>query len=232
LTPAVSSSSVKTVSGFNLESALLIRPGLPKAGSRRKPGKGEKNITLGNDQTVPWRKMKDYTSIKVIQTLAPQAMFTTSTTLPTFYGLSFNISSLDNFASLATVFDQYRIDEIEVQIISGVSETTISSSGIGQLYSCVDVDDATVPTSLAQVGGYSSCVKSDGTVSHYHRWQPQFAVATYSGAFTSYGASKGFIDCSSPSVQHYGLKAASTTGSATLTYTALIQYTVTFQSLH
>jgi len=216
----------------SLATALVLSPGLPKTGKRRKLGKGEKNITVGNDMTVPWRKIKDYTSIKIIQSLQPQSMLTTSTTLPTFAGLSFNINSLDNFSSLANVFDQYRIDEIEVQLVSGVTEETISSSSVGTLYSAVDVDDATVPTTIAQLGGYSSCVMSDATVSHFHRWVPQFAVATYSGAFTSYGASKGFIDCSSPNVQHYGLKVGNTSGSATYTLQALIQYTVTFQSLH
>jgi hypothetical protein len=157
---------------------------------------------------------------------------TTSAVAPTFAGLSFNINSLDNFSSLANVFDQYRIDEIEVQLVSGVTEETISTQSTGTLYSAVDVDDAAVPTTLAQLGVYSSCVMSDSTVSHYHRWVPQFAVAAYSGAFTSYGAMKGFIDCSSPNVQHYGLKVGNSVSSATFSLQALIQYTVTFQSLH
>ena len=232
--PSSSSSSTQRLVGApkTLQTALILRPGLAKTGPRRKTSKEERNITIGNDQTVPWRKMKDYTSIKIVQSLQPQSLFTTSAVAATFGALSFNIASLDNFSSLAAVFDQYRIDEIEVQIVSGVTEETISTQSVGMLYSAVDVDDAAVPTTIAQLGGYSSCVKSDGTVSHYHRWQPQYAVAAYSGAFTSYGAMKGFIDCSSSTVQHYGLKYGSTTASATLTYQALIAYTVTFQSLH
>ncbi len=216
----------------SLQGAVVARPGLPRTGHRRRLPKDEINRVYGNDQSPPWMTMKDYTSIQLVQKLAPQTAFSSSTTLPTYYGLSFLASSLDNFASLANVFDQYRIDEIEVQIVPSVTEVTISTSDVGQYYSAVDVDDATAPTSLAQVGGYTSCVVSGGNTTHFHRWRPQYAVAAYSGVFTSFGAMKGWIDCSSPNVQHYGLKIACTPTSATQTYTLLISYKISFQSLH
>jgi len=200
---------------------------------RRKKMKGEFNLTLGNDAKVPWLKpMGSLRTYSVRQMLAPQAGPFSSTTLPTFYGLSFNVNSLDNFASYAAVFDQYKIDMIEVLINPDVTEVTTGSQAVGSYLSAVDYDDATVPTTLAQLGGYASCQTSSGTVSHFHRWRPQFAVAAYSGTFTSYSASTGWIDCAYPNVQYYGLKIALTPATTVQNYSIDVTYHVSFRATH
>ena len=191
------------------------------------------NLSLGNDSKSPWyRPIGSLQTFKVRQTLAPQFLYNTSTTLPTFFGLSFLASSLDNFASLANVFDQYRIDMIEVLIIPDVTEVTPGSAGTSLYLSAVDYENSTAPSSLAELGGYASCIESSGNSQHYHRWEPQFAVAAYSGTFTSYAAQSGWVDCSSPNVQHYGLKIAHGATGAAFGVNAAITYHVSFRATH
>jgi len=218
--------------------AALVRGGAESHSYRGKKGKKHKrdrelNVVCGNDGRVPWLKtLKDKSVISVVGTLAPQSLLTTSTTVPTYFGLSFLVNSLDNFTSLAAVYDQYYITLIECQVVPDVSEVTISTSAVGSYVTAVDLDDAAVPTSYSNAASYASSISSNQTVGHYHRWAPQFAVATYSGAFTSYGVSKGWIDCASPSVQHYGLKGCATLGNATQNLVGEIRYHVLFASLH
>jgi len=174
----------------------------------------------------------DASQITIVNDIQPQNLLTTSVTIPTFGALTFLANSLDNFASLAAVFDQYRIDELQVLLYSDDMASATPGTAAGTWMSVVDLDDATVPTTMSQLGGYSSVVSTSGYQQHFHSWKPQFAVAAYSGAFTSYSTSTGWLDCSSPTVQYYGLKYGSTATAVVVTYTASIRYKVSFRSLH
>jgi len=204
--------------------------------SKRKSQKGEVNKTLGNDSVPPWLKPNGSLKVyRVRQMLAPQFAMTTSATVPTFYGLSFNIASLDNFSSYALVFDQYRIDLIEVLVVPDVTENSVSSgvaSSTGLYSTVIDYDDATVPTTMTQLGGYASCQESTTTAQHYHRFKPMFATAVYSGTFTSFAASRGWIDCASPNVQHYGFKMGALAAGITQGINLVITYHVSFRATH
>lgn len=193
------------------------------------------NVTIGNDSKVPWLKsMSNNSVIHITSMLAPQSMLVTSTTVPTFSALAFLVNSMDNFASLASVYDQYYITLIEILIYPQFTETTPGgSNATGNWCSAVDLDDATAPTTYAQLAAYTSAQSGTGTASHYHRFAPQFAVAAYSGTFTSYSSSVGWIDCASPTVQHYGIKMANDgTGGAAQTFYATIKYHVMFRAVH
>jgi hypothetical protein len=133
--------------------------------------------------------------------------FTTSTIAAVYYGVQFSLNSFVNYTEYTALFDQYRFDEIEAWI----EPSTVMSSSVGgtSYYTAVDLDDGNTPTTSGDVSAKQGALCSDTGTGHYHRWQPHMAVAAYSGAFTSYSnVPAGFIDCASPGVQHYGLKAA------------------------
>jgi hypothetical protein len=126
--------------------------------------------------------------------------------VPTYGATAFWLSQY-GATDLLAVFDQYKILQIEVWIEPSITmSTTVGSSPI---YSVVDLDDANVPVSAAEIQNHAAlCVSQSGT-SHYHRWVPYMATAAYSGAFTSYTSSKPqWIDAASPGVQHFGIKFA------------------------
>jgi hypothetical protein len=133
--------------------------------------------------------------------------FTTAVAAPTYYGAYFTLSSFADATQYQAVFDQYRFDDLEIWLESSVTGSSTVGSTI--MFSAIDLDDANVPTSVANVASKQGVITSETTTGHYHRWKPHMALAAYSGAFTSYSnAPAGWIDCASPSVQHYGLKVA------------------------
>lgn len=131
---------------------------------------------------------------------------TTSTIAPTYGSVAVTLQMFVDAAAYTGLFDQYRINEVEVWFTPYAPQGTTS---FGSQNFAIDLDDANVPTSINSVTAKQSSVISDGASGTYMRWCPHMAVALFSGAFTSYGNEPAdWIDCSSPAVQHYGVKAA------------------------
>jgi len=212
---------------------LLLSGGKLSSGaggsSKSKKGKGgkskttEENKPVGNEGNVPWMKQMVSRNVEIhtVETTTNAAFLTTSAVgANTYSGFYFTISMVNDFSSFSALFDQYKINLIEVLIEPQVSEVTTVATDVGEYYSVVDIDDATAPTVLADMGSYPSVVQTRGTQSHYHRWVPTVAVAVYSGAFTSFAATTSmWLDCGSSSIQHYGLKGGSGPASVAQTYT-------------
>jgi len=126
---------------------------------------------------------------------------------------TFNL--VDQGPSLATVFDQYKIDRITWRFRPQFrSENFVAGTDyVPQIYTVVDYDDGVVLPSLAQARQYANCVTrmfEDFEVSIV----PHVADAIYgNGAFNGYGnIIAPWLDCSSNLVPHYGLKLAITAG--------------------
>lgn len=135
-------------------------------------------------------------------------VLTGSVSVPTFYAVSFNASThINQWTSFNAIFDQYRIMGIEAWIIPGMTGTTTTNNQTQSLYSVTDYDDASTPSSTDNLLQFTNVIVSPSTNGHYRKWRPHIAVASYSGAFTSFANKPSdWIDVASGSVQHYGLK--------------------------
>lgn len=130
----------------------------------------------------------------------------TSLTVPVYFGTSFALSSFNSYTGYTTLFDQYRIDEIEIWCESANQNNTIATT---QVATYIDLDNATAPASFGDAADRQGAIVTNVLAGHYHRWVPHVAVAEYAGAFTSYGnLPPTWIDSSSPNVEHYGFKLA------------------------
>jgi len=168
----------------------------------------------------------------ILQSITSQAAFTTSTSTPTFTSVPISLSNFDQATALGGVFDQYRIVELEVWIQPTVSAAISSTSGL--ISSVIDLDDATNLTTFNQAGDYPNCVTTNVHVGHYRHYKPSVADAVYNGAFTGFGNIRSpWIDCTSNSVNHYGLKLAATisAGSAGIVYDFLIRAHFQFRNV-
>jgi hypothetical protein len=170
------------------------------------------NIRSGAFPHYNFVKKTDNKVYTFTQEVAPVTMFTTSTSTPSYSANAFMISSIDQVTSLGNVFDQYRIDEIEIWLYPGSNASSTEQNLEGaNIASVIDYDDATALTSYAQACDYTNCISTTLANGHYRRFRPHAAAALYSGSFTSYGnVESPWIDMSSTSVQHYGLKVACT----------------------
>jgi len=202
---------------------------------RGKRGSHERSTALGNDTKPPWLYVTPSRRelFRSVEGTLSSLFFNSSTTVPVYASNFFTFASVADSAALANVFDQYMIHTIEVLVEPQVSEITGPASDVGEYITVVDIDDATVPTAASDLQAYPTQIQTRGTSSHYHRWSPGVAYAVYSGAFTSYGSTQNtWIDCNSPSVQHYGIKAVSFGATVAQAYLFQARYHMMFRARH
>jgi len=167
------------------------------------------------------------TQCRMVLDYQTDAWKTTSTTLQTLVALNFKLSDCSGYANLTGTFDQYLIEQIEVIIDPADPSAT---TGYPSFASALDIDDSNTPGSFANVQDRAGSIVTGGAAGHYHRFQPNTAIAVYSGAFTSFGSvPAGWIDCASSTVQHYGMKAAWGVGAVAQIYNLSVRMLVSFR---
>jgi hypothetical protein len=108
-----------------------------------------------------------------------------------------------------------------------------SSSVGGILSSVIDLDDSTLLTQPNQAGDYSSCVTTEPTQGHYRHWVPHAAIAAYNASLPTGFANQAspWLDTSSPSVTHYGIKLATSVTASAIVYDFNTRLIVEFRSV-
>jgi len=159
-----------------------------------------------------WKVSKNDTVLPIVQTyLYSASPLTSSASVSTFGALYFTVGALDQISSLTALFDQYRINEIEVWIMPRTTNNTVTSN-TGLQATVVDYDDETVLGTFASALDYTNVVVGTGIEGQYRRFKPHAAIAAYSGTFASYANEESpWIDAASTGVRHYGVKTAWTT---------------------
>jgi len=230
---AVETHESKQVRPFLLSNEVsLSKPTSKMKGNKKGKGKGKgktkggeisKVYTFSNPPPANMNYVRANKPYNFSQQFSETTVFTSSATLATFSATSFNFNQLDNATAFQTLFDQYIIDEIEVWI-EPLTTSTNGGAG-GYLYSVIDYDDGNVLSNVAAAADYTNVMVSASTEGHYRRFKPHIAVAAYSGAFTSFtNEPSQWIDMSSPSVQHYGVKTACSTTTAAIIFTLRARY--------
>jgi len=170
------------------------------------------NKIMTDKMTIPRKVSTVFSTTKMY---AVESVLTTSATVPAYYTPSFTLALLDpDYSSLAAVFDQYKVEVIEIILTPRITQATsnVTQPG-GFLYSCIDYDDQTSLGSIAAIQAYANVIATRMVVPHRRCWKPRMAVATYAGSFGGFGnVSAGWVDTASTSVQFYGVKFACDTG--------------------
>jgi len=155
---------------------------------------------------VPFRNLQGQIFRTVRRSTVATLVQSTADVLGVIY---FTLDNLLGYTEFTTLFDQYRIDFAEVRFRPMYNQFTVNNPSTGALYppilTVIDYDDANTITK-AQALEFSTCREVSVAKSFSRKLVPKFAVAAYSGTFTSYAPKTGFVDCNSPSVQHYGVK--------------------------
>jgi hypothetical protein len=187
-----------------------------------------------NAQSIPRFGRSDRFDNKVhniIQTSDMGVILTTSTTVNQNFGMAFVPSAnFTQFGSWASVFDQYKVVEVEVWFTPVVNNNTAA----GQMYSIIDYDSVITTTVLASFLQYTNVMVSPLTCGHYRKWKPHVAVGAYTGSV--FGGYKNvvadWVDCGSPDVRHYGIALLTEPTSASVqvkgTLRAWLQFRNTF----
>jgi len=167
-------------------------------------------------------------TVRAVLSQSLPAQLVTSTLAPTFGGYAFTLAETPNSTQYLGVFDQFRIDRIEVWLEPQAAQGT---TVFGLLASAVDLDDYNTPTSVANVIDKQGSVMSNGGAGIYHTWQPHVALAAYAGSFSSYAnVASPWIDSASPGTQHFGLKFAAEATPVAINYRLSFKLHCTFRA--
>jgi len=188
---------------------------------------------------VPQLRTNESQVYQISQTVDTTYTLTQAAITPQFLGFNFSLDQLAQYTSWTSVFDQYRIDKVQVTIrpqYNAVGLFVPASVKIPLLYSVIDYDDNTAASSLSTLKEYSNC-----NISMYETvvatFQPHLAMAAYDGSvFTSYANIAGqWIDAASPTVKHYGMKLGVEGGQSgqtgLQTYDITIKYLISFRNV-
>jgi len=190
-------------------------PGMYRTSKQKRAKKGNGNIATfpSPRQTANLLKVYD-----VVQS-ATFTAFASDTVVEYKGAINFALAQLNDFSSYQEIFDLYRIAMVEVTYRPRANINTSGTANYcGMLYSAVDLTDSTTIAST-KLNEYPGVVKTEAWKEQVHTFVPSIAVAAYSGAFTSYmNVSAPWIETSSSSVQHYGVKHALTISPATFAY--------------
>jgi hypothetical protein len=158
---------------------------------------------------------------------------TTSATVATTGGFSFQLANFANAANYLAVYDQYRILQANIKFVPIQTTMTAGSPGVGgMLYTVIDYDDANSPTNLTTLLSYDTLAITPPGIIEERTLYPRLATAAYAGAFTSFAnmSSKTWIDSASPNVQYYGIKYYVPPTPTVQTFTYVITVMVQFRA--
>jgi len=216
---------------------VLTSSGKPKPGK-----KGRKSGTNRNHDTA-WSivSMKppgvsvprnlDNQDYKVCAEADLGPVLTSSTTAFVGIALNFQASQVPNFADFTAVFDQYRIERIELWLMPASATDAGLASEASAFVSVIDYDDSNTPSSEAVLLDYQNSMVTSLNSGHYRAFIPHVALAAYSGAFTSFCNEEApWIDAASPTVQHYGVKLGVTNTVASAQIMGRVRYWLGFRN--
>lgn len=180
-------------------------------------GEGGVGIVMRPNNLAPtdkliFRGVSDSQIYTVVRNVQVSALLTASNSADVFAAFQFTPSMIDDFSSIAAVFDQYRIDLLQLDLTFR-GNTASGSVGTWVFGTVIDYDDGNAPSSFGQLLDYSNYIESRLTASfdkQVRTFVPAIAAAAYTtgAAVAGYGMrQKQWMDCTYSAVPHYGVKA-------------------------
>jgi len=168
-----------------------------------------------------------------VQTVEQGGFLIPSLTLDVIAGYQFRLDQLPStdLTAYQTLFDQYRIIEVQLQFISMNPSATEAP-----LYTCIDYDSSTAVT-INQIEQYSTLQISQGQFTTLRTLTPRARLPAYTTATASQAANSTagqWFDIGTPSVSYYGVLVgipASSASSATAAYRVTARFVMQFKNV-
>lgn len=157
--------------------------------------------------------------------------------LDSFGGFDFRLAILTQGGNFAALFQQYRIDMVELTFRPMYRANPVSAtpSLIPLIYVAPDINDGSSWSSISSACAADRVAQYDDSESFRLSLTPRVATDVYAGAFGSFAMpnDRPWIDTDSPAVRHYGVKYAVTGAgigaTALQAWNVSIRYTVTLR---
>lgn len=151
-----------------------------------------------------------------------------------FFSLA-DLNAFGSFPAFISAFDQYRIREVEVWLIPGITQSESANPENASFTSVLDLDDsftgASTEMGLMQKPG---ALVSSVWQSHYHRFSPRLSSISYDGTLVSPYLSPNdspWVDTADTAVQYYGIKICVGATGTSWNLKALIRYHLEFRGV-
>ncbi len=165
-----------------------------------------------------------------------KGVITSTSAAEGLYAFSFALSDVADYLSYVAVWDVYKIREIVITVVPlTLASAPATGPGYAFAYISPDFDDATTPANAVAMLSYASLAVLAPNDRYSFKFQPGVDIATTTSAAASingvYNKKSPWLDCSSPSIPHYGVKAAVTQSTSTnLTqWNVFCRYTIDFK---
>lgn len=179
----------------------------------------------------------DNTIHTVTKSIDQSTSLTSTVSAPGLYAFQFALSHLSEYTSFTSIYDQYRFDFAEIMILPMTIPSATSSSTVpfANLVIVSDYDDAATLANWALHLNYENATIVSPGKRHTRTIVPRCAGATIvsSTAVSALNLSRQWIDCSQPSVPHFGFKIGvqqSTSSNLTVWY-PYFKYTISFRNI-
>jgi hypothetical protein len=192
--------------------------------NKSKKSKQAPSSFVSNNQT----RVADFTRelrsvdsrITRIQQWADYGLVTSTSAAEGKYAITTVFTDLPDNANYASAYDQYKIDSVEYHILP-MTQPSLPGTAPGYANCIVyhDYDDTTTPVNAAAARQYSNAVILGPGEKHVRKIRPHIAGAATSSATASITGARNepapWMDATSSSVPHYGLKVVVTQSSST-----------------
>lgn len=152
---------------------------------------------------------------------------------------SFNIASLPDITDFSNLFDQYKLNAIEVTFIPNITSNDMNPVStyyeMPNVHSIIDRDDDAAPGALTNLMQYPSYRRTRGHQVHKRYWKPALAQTIYKTGATTGTAQKGpmWLDLADTTIPHFGLKLYidQTNASTNIKYSMYVKYFLQFKGI-
>jgi len=179
---------------------------------------------------------KKFETMTTLYSTVNRGVITSSSAAEGLYAFSFALSDVPDYLNYVAVWDVFCIKEIMLTFIP-VTLQSAPSTGPAYAFAYVapDFDDATTPANSTSMLSYATVAVLGPREKYSCKFPPRIDVATTTSAAASVNGvmnvRNAWLDCSSPSVPHYGVKVAVTQSTSTsLTqWVMFARYTIGFR---
>lgn len=146
------------------------------------------------------------------------------------------LTSLPSYTEFTNLYDQYKITGLKVKFVPrGNSSDITTQNNISSLFTVIDTDDGNPFTNVDQALQYQSLKMTRSTQTQIRYFKPKFnigAINQVAGGVIGKVNTNGWLDCTSDSVIHYGIKTALTAGaSQSVIYDLMVTVYLAFKNV-
>ncbi len=125
----------------------------------------------------------------------------------TLGSLAFVVSQITNMSGFADIWDMYKVEYLEYNFRPQVLTVPGATTSLGSLYTVVDKDDSTTPSSITVLREYSS-LQTHTNEPFTCRFKPGILTGAWNGSVVVAAVSSPppWLDCAQTGILHYGMK--------------------------